>query len=122
LAVSLVPAIAEAHAKKNWQMVHRRIYQSLRIALVIGAPFTTILFVFAEPLCEVIYGSADVGTMMKMMVPFSLFLYFQGPLAATLQGLDHAHTAMKNSIYGAVIKTIAIYFLATQPALGPHGI
>ena len=59
---------------------------------------------------------------MKLMVPFCLFLYFQGPLAAALQGLDYAHVAMKNSIYGAVIKTVAIYFLATQPSLGSHGI
>ncbi|RKD23925.1 stage V sporulation protein B [Ammoniphilus oxalaticus] len=122
LAVSLVPAVAEARAANNWKMVHRRIYQSLRIALVIGAPFTVLLFIFAEPLAQVIYGSTEVGTIMKVMVPFCLFLYFQGPLAAALQGLDYAHAAMKNSIYGAVIKTVAILFLATQPALGTHGI
>ncbi len=122
LAVSLVPAVAEAHAQKNWAMVHRRIHQSLRLALVIGAPFTVILYIFAEPLCEVIYGSAEVGSIMKLMVPFCLFLYFQGPLAATLQGLDYAQVAMKNSIYGAILKTFAIYILASNPAVGTKGI
>ncbi|RXT14751.1 stage V sporulation protein B [Ammoniphilus sp. CFH 90114] len=122
LAVSLVPAVAEAHAQKNWAMVHRRIHQSLRLALVIGAPFTVILYIFAEPLSEVIYGSAEVGSIMKLMVPFCLFLYFQGPLAATLQGLDYAQVAMKNSIYGAILKTFAIYILATNPNIGTNGI
>ncbi|HJV44277.1 MAG TPA: stage V sporulation protein B [Bacillota bacterium] len=122
LSVSLIPAVAEAHAKKNWRMVYRRIYQSLRIALVIGAPFTVILFIFAESLGTVIYGSAHVGMLMKQMVPFFLLLYFQGPLAAALQGLDHAQVAMKNSIYGAILKTIAIYVLATQPIFGLYGV
>ncbi|WP_209808899.1 stage V sporulation protein B [Ammoniphilus resinae] len=122
LAVTLVPAVAEAHAQKNWRMVHRRIGQSLRIALVIGAPFTVILYIFAEPLGLLIYGSAEVGQIMKIMVPFCLLLYFQGPLAAALQGLDYAQVAMKNSIYGAILKTVAIYILATQPEIGPTGI
>lgn len=122
LAVSLVPAVAEAHAKKNWAMVHRRIYQSLRLALIIGAPFTALLYILAEPLSLVIYGSKEVGTIMKLMVPFCLLLYFQGPLAAALQGLDYAQAAMKNSIYGAILKTVAIYFLATSPGIGPQGI
>lgn len=122
LAVSLVPAVAEAHAQKNWGLVHRRIHQSLRLALVIGAPFTVLLYIFAEPLGEAIYGSAEVGRIMKLMVPFGLFLYFQGPLAATLQGLDYAQVAMKNSIYGAILKTFAIYILATNPSIGTNGI
>lgn len=122
LAVSLVPAVAEAHAKKNWALVHRRIHQSLRLALVIGAPFTALLYILAEPLCLVIYGSLEVGTIMKIMVPFCLLLYFQGPLAAALQGLDYAQVAMKNSIYGAILKTIAIYLLATYPGIGQEGI
>jgi stage V sporulation protein B len=122
LAVSLVPAVAEAYAKRNWQLVHRRIYQSLRVALIIGAPFTVLLYVFAEPLSTLVYGSAEVGSIMKLMVPFFLLLYFQGPLAAALQGLDYAHVAMKNSIYGAILKTIAIYILATQSNIGPTGV
>jgi stage V sporulation protein B len=122
LAVTLVPAVAEANANKNWRMIHRRISQSLRIALVIGGPFTVLLFVFAEPLGIVIYGSSQVGLLMKQMVPFFFLLYFQGPLAAALQGLDYAQVAMKNSIYGAILKTAAIYVLAARPSFGPNGV
>ena len=52
LSVSLVPAVAEAQASKNFNLVHRRIYQSLRIALIVGAPCTALLYVFAHPLAQ----------------------------------------------------------------------
>lgn len=122
LGVSLVPAVAEAFAMKNWRLINRRIYQSLRIALVIGAPFTVLMYIFAEPLCQLIYHSSDVGQIMKLMAPFFLLLYFQGPLSSALQGLDYAQVAMKNSIYGAVLKTAAIFLLASQPVIGMKGV
>lgn len=122
LSVSLVPAIAEVSAKKNRQMIRRRIYQSLRIALIIGAPCTVLFYVFADPLGSFIYGNENVGRMLKIMAPLFLFLYFQGPLAAVLQGLDHAGAAMKNSVFGAIIKSIAIFALASQPQLGIDGV
>ena len=55
------------------------------------------------------------------MAPFSIFLYFQGPLQATLQALNLAKAAMMNSLFGAVIKTAAIFVLATRPELGIMG-
>ncbi|MBO8172616.1 MAG: stage V sporulation protein B [Bacillaceae bacterium] len=122
LSVSLVPAISEGAAKKNYRMVQRRIYQSLRISLVVGAPFSVLMFVFAEPICLAVYGNPDVGSTMKVMAPLFFFLYFQGPLAAILQGLDHAQAAMRNSVIGAIVKTIMIFVLASRPELGINGV
>ncbi|GAB7386513.1 stage V sporulation protein B [Bacillaceae bacterium] len=122
LSVSLVPAIAEAAAVKNFALVHRRLNQALRIALVIGAPCTTLLFVFAEPLCEAIYENREVGRLLRLMAPFSLLLYFQGPLASALQGLDYAHVAMRNSVIGSLLKTGAIFLFAARPAFGIDGV
>jgi stage V sporulation protein B len=121
LSVSLVPAVSEAAAKKDYRLIHRRIYQALRIALIFGAPSTVVMYVFAEPLTTVIYDAPEAGRFLQILAPFFLLLYFQGPLQATLQGLDKAKTAMMNTLFGAIVKTIAILVLASQPQLGIYG-
>lgn len=121
LSVSLVPAISSAAAQKNYRLINHRIYQALRIALIFGAPSTVIMYVFSEPLTTVIYHAPEAGKFLQIMAPFFLLLYFQGPLQAALQGLDLAKTAMMNTLYGAVIKTIAIFLLASRPELGIYG-
>lgn len=121
LSVALVPAVAEAAAQKKYQLIHRRIYQALRIALIFGAPSTVVMYVFAEPLTSVIYNAPEAGRFLQILAPFFLLLYFQGPLQATLQGLDKAKIAMMNTLVGAIVKTIAIFVLASRPELGIYG-
>ncbi|WP_134686108.1 stage V sporulation protein B [Brevibacillus migulae] len=121
LSVSLVPAVAEAAFQKNSRMVHRRIYQSMRITLVIGAPCTVLLYVFAEPLCQLLYGDPAVGILLKELAPFSVFLFFQAPLAAALQGLDQANVVFRNTFISAIVKTVAMFVITAQPAFGIHG-
>ncbi|USG64095.1 stage V sporulation protein B [Brevibacillus ruminantium] len=121
LSVSLVPAVAEAAYQKNAPLVHRRIYQAMRITLVIGAPCTVLLFIFAEPLCQLLYGNAEVGILLREMAPFSVFLFFQAPLAAALQGLDFAHVVFRNTLIGAIVKTVAMFVFTARPEFGIHG-
>lgn len=121
LSVSLIPAVSSAAAEKNYSLINHRIYQALRIALIFGAPSTVIMCIFAEPLTTVIYGAPEAGKFLQIMAPFFLLLYFQGPLQAALQGLDLAKAAMMNTLYGAVIKTVSIFLLASRPELGIYG-
>jgi len=121
LSVSLVPAVSEAQSSKNYNLVHRRIYQSLRMALIIGAPCSALLFIFAHPLSQLLYNDEHVGHYLRIMAPYSILLYFQGPLQAALQGLGHANVAMRNTIIGALLKTTAIFLLASRPEIGFDG-
>ena len=123
LSVSLVPAVAEAAYQKNAPLVHRRIYQAMRITLVIGAPCTVLLTVFAEPICALLYGSQyqEVGIILKGLAPFSVFLFFQAPLAAALQGLDYAQVVFRNTLIGAIVKILAMFVFTSQPGFGIYG-
>jgi len=122
LSVSLVPTLAEAAARGDMRLIHMRLHQSLRLALVTGAPFAVLMYVLAEPICYFLYNDAEVGGMLKLMAPVAILLYFQGPLQATLQALDRPGTALLNTFYGAAIKLTLIYVLATQPQFGIYGV
>jgi stage V sporulation protein B len=121
LAVSLVPSLSEAAARKDMSTIHARLLQSLRLALVTGAPFAVLMFVLADPLSYYLYKNVEVGKMLKLMAPIAIFIYLQGPLQATLQALDRPGSALMNTFIGASIKLILIYQLATMPNWGIYG-
>ena len=122
LSVSLVPAISEAAARNYYRLVEHRLTQAIRLSCIIGAPCAILIYVLAEPLATLLYHHPEVAIYIQMMAPFAIFLYLQGPLASILQGLDHAHIAMRNSVIGAFLKTILIFLLGSNPQLGIQGV
>ncbi|MGA9226278.1 MAG: polysaccharide biosynthesis C-terminal domain-containing protein, partial [Mesobacillus sp.] len=121
LSTSLVPAISEANSKKNMKVIEHLLQQSLRFSLLTGGLSVVVLYVLAEPLMTLMYGTPNGSQFIKLMAPFFLFYYFQGPLQAALQALDLARAAMINSLIGNVAKTAVIFLLASQPAFGING-
>lgn len=121
LSVSLVPAISEAAAQQRFQLIHHRLNQALRIALISGGISAIVLYVFAVPIMDLMYNAPEAAVFVKVMAPFSIFLYFQGPLQSTLQALNMAKAAMMNSLFGAIIKIGAIFVLASRPEFGIMG-
>ncbi|WP_078379558.1 stage V sporulation protein B [Sutcliffiella halmapala] len=121
LSTALVPAISEAAAKKNTILIEHRLQQALRLSFATGGIAVVLLFVFADPIMLLMYGSSKAAIYIKVMAPFFLFYYFQGPLQATLQALDLAKAAMINSFIGAFVKTAVIFVLASKPAFGIMG-
>jgi stage V sporulation protein B len=122
LSVSLVPSLSDAKARGDMATIHARLHQSLKLALVTGAPFAVIMFVLAEPLCLYMYGQQQVGTMLKMMAPVALFIYFQAPLQAALQALERPGSALINTFIGSSAKLLIIYFVASRPEYGILGV
>ena len=121
LAVSLVPSLSEAAAKGDRSLIHKRLHQSMRLALVSGAPFAVVMYLFAEPICRILYHHAEIAPMLRMMAPIALFIYLQAPLQAALQALDKPGTALMNTFVGAAVKLALIVQLASMPSLGIHG-
>ncbi|OEG00217.1 stage V sporulation protein B [Vulcanibacillus modesticaldus] len=122
LSQSLIPAVSEAAAKEDMNTIFKRLHQALKIAYIIGIASSVYFFIMAEPIALVLFDTPEVSRLIKIIAPFATFLYLQRPLAATLQGLDLAKVSMKNSITGAIVKTIAIFILASRPELGIDGV
>ncbi|PZD94234.1 stage V sporulation protein B [Paenibacillus sambharensis] len=121
LAVSLVPSLSEAAARGDRALIHKRLHQSMRLALVSGAPFAVVMYLFAEPICRLLYDHAEITPMLKLMAPVALFVYLQAPLQAALQALEKPGTALMNTFIGAAVKLALIAQLASLPHLGING-
>ncbi|GLX69502.1 stage V sporulation protein B [Paenibacillus glycanilyticus] len=121
LASSLVPSLSEAAARGDKATIHKRMHQSMRLALVAGAPFVVVMWLFAEPICRIMYNHADIAPMLKLMAPVGIFVYLQAPLQAALQALNKPGTALMNTFIGAAVKLMLITMLASKPELGIYG-
>lgn len=121
LAVSLVPSLSEAAARGDRALIHKRLHQSMRLALVSGAPFVVVMALFAEPLCRMLYNHAEIAPMLQLIAPVGIFIYLQAPLQAALQALDKPGTALMNTLIGAVVKLFLIVQLASDPEYGIYG-
>lgn len=121
LHVSLVPAVSEAHARKLESLIHFRLNQALKIAMITGGLSIVVTYSFAEPIMTLMYHSPSSAKYVYIMAPFFFLFYFQGPLQAVLQALDLARAAMINTLIGAVVKILTIWALASRPEFGMIG-
>jgi stage V sporulation protein B len=121
LAVSLVPSLSESAALGDWATIHKRLHQSMLIAIVTGAPFIALMGLMAEPICQLLYGDDSMAGMLRWLAPIAVFLYMQAPLQAALQALNRPGTALFNTFAGAAVKLMLIVQLATQPEFGIIG-
>lgn len=121
LSTSLLPSISEAVAKNQQYLIHARLEQAVRLSFIAGGLAMVVLLVYAEQIMSFMYQAPEASGFLKVMAPFCLFLYIQGPMQAALQALDLAKPAMYNSLIGALVKTGAIFALATRPEFGIMG-
>ncbi len=121
LSTSLVPAVSEAAAVGNMNTVSHRLHQALRVTFITGCLAVVILFVFAEPIIQLMYGKSDAAIYITFLAPLCLFAYYQMPLQSVLQALNLARAAMINSLIGAIAKLSLIFILTSQPQFGIMG-
>ena len=121
LATALVPAVSEANSKGDLSLVVYRLQQSLNITFNTGCLAVVTLFVFAEPILKLMYGSSHAAVFIKFLAPFFVMFYFQIPLQSMLQALNLARAAMINSLIGAIVKIVIIAILATKENFGIMG-
>src|SRR4051794_10452137 len=119
LSSALIPAISEAQAYNNRSLIHHRLDGAMRIALMIGAPCTVILYAWAIPLTTVIYQTPEAGKFLKLLAPIFILQYFESPLHGVLLGLGKVKTVMRNFIASTLFKAAAIFILGMK--MGMHG-
>ena len=110
LATALVPAISDAMAQNNMQMVHNRINKSLRITILTGLPSAAILSVLASEICRILFGYPETGLILSILAIGGPFLYFTQTTTGILQGLGNATKPFKNMVAASLFKILGIYY------------
>lgn len=127
IAMSLVPAISDAKARKAKGEVVDLITSGIRITLLIGLPAAFGLFVLAEPIIALLYYNntaeaiSSIGTLLSYLAFGVIFLTLVQTLTAMIQGLGKPFVPVKNLLIGAIAKIILTFVLTGIPAINIKG-
>lgn len=121
MAMSIVPAISEARALKQWNRVYSQTASSVRISNFVCFPAFVIVFVLATPIATLIYNAPGAGPAVMISAVSIVLLGLHQVSTAVLQGLGHTKIPMINMVLAAVAKVILNWTLTAQPWLGIMG-
>ncbi|NLJ78777.1 MAG: polysaccharide biosynthesis protein [Tissierellia bacterium] len=127
LAISLVPAISGANARKDRREIKNITSSGVRITLLIGLPSTLGLFILAEPIIRLLYFRnpaetiVSIGEILAILSFGVVFLTLIQSLTAILQGLGKPTVPVFNLFIGAVFKVILTYTLTGIKSINVKG-
>lgn len=123
LAISqaLIPTISKSHSDKNFKYTKYKIKQAVFLSLLIGIPATLVFELWPEVPMKFIYNTVEGIEYIKILAPICVLHYIQSPLTASLQAMGKAKEAMRGTLGGTIIRTIALYFF-TKMSIGLWGL
>ncbi len=119
LATTLVPAISESVALKNYRAVNYRISKSIQITFVLGIVFTALFASYSDEIGTLVYRREKIGDLLLMMSFSCVFVYLQQTLTGVLNGLGKQGVLLRNTIIGSILRIGAVCFLI--PLFGIRG-
>ena len=111
ISTSLLPIISSSHAKGLYKYAKKKLKQAIYISLGIGVFCTCFFMTIPDILLNFIYNTNLGINYIKIIAPFFILHYIQGPLTSYLQAIDKSNIAMYGTLVGAIIKNILLIIL-----------
>lgn len=108
LATSLVPAVSEAFALNKWQIIGQKAATAMKLCCLITVPASVGMWVLAEPISRLLYGTAKAGVAIMHSAPAICLLGLQQVTTGMLQGMGHTNLPMLNMLFGIAAKLVAV--------------
>lgn len=121
LAVSIVPALAEAKALRDEKGIYEKTAASVRISNFVCFPAFIVVLVLATPISSLIYNAPGAGPAVWTSAFSIVLLGIHQVSTGVLQGLGYTTIPMVNMIIAAVAKVVLNWILTAKPELGIMG-
>ncbi len=110
MAVTAIPLLSGAHARRDYRDISRQIGNTLELFLFVLLPASLGMAAISDPLYTIFYGYDRLGAHVLYLSSFTaISLGMFTVLMAILQGLDENRYAIRYLILGLVIKAIVQY-------------
>ncbi len=122
LATAVLPSIASSMAKKDRNIVRKKIDVTLRLTMIISIPAAIGMGVLADEILILLFPNhSDGGDLLKWGALSIIFLALCQIITGILQGIGKVSTPAKNALIGAIIKIPINYFLIAIPSINVIG-
>ncbi len=112
ISSSLLPEISRFYYHNNLKMVKRRYHQALIMSLIVGIFFSTLIFIFRDKLLLTLYNTTNGSNYIKILAPFFVLFYLEGPLQSVLQACGKFKTCMFITIIAISTKLLTMTILS----------
>jgi stage V sporulation protein B len=127
VAMSMVPAISAARARKDEQAMREHTAMSIRLSVLIGLPCALGMSLLSHGIVDLLYpnyaaASVDIAGRLLSIGAFTipLFILVQAT-SGTLQGLGAQVIPMITLLFGAVVKAALNFTLVGTPSINIYG-
>ncbi len=118
LSELLVPELARCAAQKDHRRRDRLTGGCLQLGGLYAAGVSGLLFVTAEPLCRLLYDSAEAGRYLKLFSPMVLMLYLDCITDGMHKGLGQQLWSVRVNTLTAFLDVVFLYLLLPRYGLG----
>lgn len=120
VCVMLLPAISEAHARKETEKINRIINLTTAFGLITGFVCTFCFLIFADYIGSTIFSSDMACNFIKRLCWLSPFMYLSGMLGSILHGLGQPKNVLFANLLSSAIKISAILILVPQYGINAY--
>ncbi|MBX5467066.1 MAG: polysaccharide biosynthesis protein [Firmicutes bacterium] len=121
LAVSLVPAVAQAISSGRQAEAADRVANAVRLIWACGLPMSGGLFFLARPLTATLYGEAGAAAVLRILSLGAPVLALQQVFGASLQAAGRGWAPVRNLLWGTGVKYGLTWWLTGIAGLGIEG-
>lgn len=104
LSLSIVPAIAEAAARREYHLIAERTELALRLTFLFGLPASIGLAIVAGPVNVMLYENGNGTTALTILAFTTIFSTLGITSAGILQGMGQVILPVRNLLIGVLIK------------------
>lgn len=112
ISSSLLPEISRFYYQKNILMVKRRFKQALILSLIVGLIFSGLIYISRDYLLETLYNTLNGSNYIRILAPFFVLFYLEGPLQSVLQAIGQAKTCMFITFIAIIAKLSSMALLS----------
>lgn len=121
-ATALVPAISAAKAVKDYKSIKQKSTFTLLMSMLIGLPCTVGMYIFAEPILNLLYPNASSGAIVLQISSLTIiFTMLDQTINSILQGYGKLRVPAIALGIGVIIKLILNLILVPIPTIGVNG-
>ncbi len=127
LAMSIVPAISGARAKRDRSGMHHFAGLGLKLSMAIGMPCAVGLFVLGGPIIQMLFRSIQpdslrIATSIMRVASISvIFISLVQTMTGALQGMGRQHWPVWSLLAGGVLKIASNYVFLSMPTVNILG-
>ena len=119
LAELLIPELARCNAADSKLRIRYLARKSLRLAMLYGCLCAGVLYLIAQPLCIILYGSTDAGEYLRLYSLLIPMLYCDAVTDAMIKGLGQQTACVRYNIFTSAMDVILLFLLL--PHYGMQG-